>query len=168
LQRTADNLEIREVLARYCRGIDRGDLALVLSCFHENATEDHGHFKGACAEFYRIVIERLADRLTSVNLTSVSVEFAGQDIALSEAYHLDILREGPIDTIYAGRYLDRFERRQGEWRIATRIATADWWTRVPTNSLPLHDNLDPSVLNRGKRGLEDPYFPMRSAIFGGR
>jgi hypothetical protein len=166
LERAADTLEIREVLARYCRGIDRGDLDLVLSCFHEKATEDHGHFKGTVAEFYRIVITRLADRETSVHVTNLSVEFAGRDLALSEAYHVDILRERPIDTLFSGRYLDRFERRNGEWRIAARVATADWWTRVPINSLPLHDNLDPSVLNRGKRGSDDPYYAVRASIMG--
>jgi hypothetical protein len=166
LEQAADVLEIREVLARYCRGIDRGDLDLVLSCFHEDAVEDHGHFKGACADFYRIVIERLADRMTSVNISNVSVEFSGTDRALSEAYHFDILREGPMDTVFAGRYLDRFERRKGCWRIANRVATADWWTRVPVNSLPLHDNLDPSVLNRGRRGRADPYYSARSLFLG--
>jgi hypothetical protein len=137
----------------------------VLSCFHPKATEDHGHFKGACADFYRIVIDRLKDRETSVNITNLSVEFAAKDAAVTEAYHFDILREGPIDTVFAGRYIDRFERRNGEWRIAARVATADWWTRVPINSLPLHDNLDPSVLNRGRRGAEDPYYSARASLF---
>jgi len=98
--------------------------------------------------------------------TSSSLSAAGPQLSFTEAHHLDILREGPIDTICAGRYLDRFERRAGEWRIANRIANADWWTRAPINSLPLHDNLNPSVLNLGKRGQSDPYYSARAAIFG--
>jgi hypothetical protein len=34
---------------------------------------------------------------------------------------------GPRDVTTAGRYLDRFERRGGEWRIAERMVVHDWF-----------------------------------------
>ncbi|MDH4365910.1 MAG: nuclear transport factor 2 family protein, partial [Acidimicrobiia bacterium] len=38
--------EIREVLFRYCRGIDRLDFDLVESCYHPGAYDDHGTYQG--------------------------------------------------------------------------------------------------------------------------
>ncbi len=43
--------EIRDVLARYTRGIDRMDTELVLSCYHPNAYDDHGAFQGSAEDF---------------------------------------------------------------------------------------------------------------------
>ena len=38
--------EISELLHRYCRGIDRFDRDLVRSCYHDDADDDHGIFRG--------------------------------------------------------------------------------------------------------------------------
>ena len=37
LARLADRLEIRDVVYRYCRGIDRREYDLVRSCYHHDA-----------------------------------------------------------------------------------------------------------------------------------
>ena len=46
---TADTLldreAIREAMGRYCRGIDRLDVDLIRSAYHEDAFDDHGPFK---------------------------------------------------------------------------------------------------------------------------
>jgi SnoaL-like domain len=42
-------LDIHDVLARYCRGADRCDAALMQSCFHEDAVDEHGFFNGPAA-----------------------------------------------------------------------------------------------------------------------
>lgn len=39
-----DEKTIRELLARYCRGVDRCDSALIASCFHPDARDDHGNW----------------------------------------------------------------------------------------------------------------------------
>jgi hypothetical protein len=33
---------------------------------------------------------------------------------------------GYLEYILAGRYLDRMERRNGEWKIAHRVVACDW------------------------------------------
>ena len=33
--------------------------------------------------------------------------------------------------MYGGRYLDEFERREGEWRISKRTYILDWAKRFP-------------------------------------
>ena len=41
-----DREQIRDVIYRYARGVDRRDYELVRSCYHPNATDDHGSYKG--------------------------------------------------------------------------------------------------------------------------
>lgn len=41
-----DRSEIWQVLMNYCRGVDRLDRELLLSCYHPDATDDHGIFMG--------------------------------------------------------------------------------------------------------------------------
>ncbi|HEY4331768.1 MAG TPA: nuclear transport factor 2 family protein, partial [Ilumatobacteraceae bacterium] len=43
--------EIRAVIMRYCRGIDRRDYDLVRSCYHADATDEHGDFAGDVDDF---------------------------------------------------------------------------------------------------------------------
>ena len=52
---TVDDLlakeEIREVIFRYARGIDRMDFDLVTACYHADAYDDHGTFQGNVPDF---------------------------------------------------------------------------------------------------------------------
>jgi len=57
--------------------------------------------------------------------------------------------------IIAGRYVDRFELRNGEWRIAHRTGLYDWrefrevegvdLSQMPDGSRGFHDDRDPST-----------------------
>ena len=57
------------------------------------------------------------------------IEIEG-DVGWAESYlqaFKDFEREGKrYIRIRAGRYVDRFERRNGRWRIAERVLTDDW------------------------------------------
>jgi hypothetical protein len=64
--------------------------------------------------------------------------------------------------IAAGRYLDRFERRNGEWKIAHRQACYDWNSSVP--STDSWDRLAPGAWSFGERGEGDKSY----ANFAGR
>jgi SnoaL-like domain len=44
-QLTAER-DIRDVLDRYARAADRCDVALMKSCYHRDAIDDHGFFSG--------------------------------------------------------------------------------------------------------------------------
>lgn len=170
LERAADMVEIRNILTRYCHGIDRRDFDVVLSCYHADATKDHGDYRGITAcEFYPIVQSEFSDDLTAFHITNMSVEFADEDTALVEAYYFAIVRpgDGTIDTFMSGRYIDRFERRNNQWRIAHRVTTSDWWALVPRNQLHIPGGLEEKFI-KGTRGLDDPYFSAHAAIFGSR
>src|SRR5690606_13574077 len=59
LARVIDQQEITDVIHRYCRGIDRCDFDLVRSCYHPDAIDDHGDFRGGVDEFVAYVQQGL-------------------------------------------------------------------------------------------------------------
>ena len=80
--------EIRQVLARYCRGIDRLDLGLVRSCYHDDAVDEHGSFTGDPDEYVAWVGKLLARYAMTMHvLATTSIERTG-DVALVESYGL--------------------------------------------------------------------------------
>jgi hypothetical protein len=74
-----------------------------------------------------------------------------EDMAFGEiyfnAYHKTIVDGINTDVIIAGRYLDRYERRNGIWKISYRSEVNDWSKTEPTND-PYFDD---SECHRGKR-----------------
>jgi len=130
VQELLDKQALNDLLVRYCRGIDRLDKELVLSCFHDDAYDDHGDFKGPAKEFLDELWARSAGKATSFiehKLSNVSLEIDG-DTAYGESYLvMHQLRDGQLIEGY-GRFVDRFERRDGAWRIAHRRVVLEWAT----------------------------------------
>lgn len=125
--------EIRRVLVRYCRGIDRCDEALLLSVYHPGSQDDHGEFQGDGHDFVRWVIPILHERFAATmhDLGNVLIDFDGEtpDTARGEtyvvAYHVT-KGDAPSLVTVGARYLDRLDRRDGEWRISRRTVVIDW------------------------------------------
>jgi ketosteroid isomerase-like protein len=123
--------EIHEALMRYCRGIDRGDEHLVLSAFHEDARDNHtGVEELASARFPKsLALAKTTMKWTSHNICNELIQVHG-DVAYSESYLLAFHRfehEGrDLDWTLGARYVDRFEQRDGSWRIAHRTVVFDW------------------------------------------
>ena len=137
LSRLLDRNEIEEVVLRYCRGIDRRDFDLVRSCYHPDATDRHGSFDGG-VDAYLAWVERLTARyrFTMHFVGNVLVEFGPTpDVAACETYGVALHRAdepNPALNLATGfRYLDRFERRDGVFRIAAREAVGEWSMRLP-------------------------------------
>jgi len=162
LQSLADKQAIYEVVLRYCRGVDRLDMDLLRSCYHPGAVDHHTGFEGE-REAYVAWVEPLLRRLTSTQhmLGNHLVELDG-DLARSETYgtafHLaDPSIPGSESFTTGFRYVDRFERRDGEWRIAERFAVREW-TRPETDQRPRQ----PGEGTAGARDRTDPvYRPLR-------
>ncbi len=126
IQELIDQHQIKTVLYRYCRGIDRRDFAAVRACYHPDATDDHGNFVGGVEEFLGHVQVSLSRfRQTMHQIANVLIEIDG-DVAWSEAYVIAYHRlpasatKPERDFDVALRYIDRFERRDGHWAIASR------------------------------------------------
>lgn len=150
--------DIVATLYRLARGLDRRDKALLLSCFHEGATDDHAIFKGDAIEFCDWVIDTLGNyERTQHFISNISVVFDG-DKAASECYfyahHVMPGEDGNKDVIAAGRYLDRFEIRDGEWKIMHRKAVYDW-SRVEESKSGWEKPPVSDILPRGKPGKDD-------------
>jgi hypothetical protein len=131
LQRLLDEQSIRELLARYCRGVDRCDTELIASCFHPDACDDHGNWlargDGVAGHIVGLVKPGAARAMHFMG--NVLIEIEG-DIAYSEAYVLayrSFERDGQACTrTRALRFVDRHERREGVWRISERVAVDEW------------------------------------------
>jgi hypothetical protein len=125
-----DKQEIQETLLRYCRAIDRHDEELLRSVYHPGAIDNHGIQNGTASDFIAWAMRTLHpnDRTTHL-ISNVMIELHG-NTAHSECYFLTVVRrqiQGTfIDVTIAGRYLDLFERRGGQWKIARRQVVMDW------------------------------------------
>ncbi len=158
LERLADKLEITEVVARLARAIDRCDEDFLRDCFHPDATDDHGTFKGTAEDFIAWVIPVLKTMKRTQHMIGQSLVELNGDSAASEsyfvAYHTIGTPDGDIFMVAAGRYLDRFERRDGVWKISHRHAVYDWNRVGPsTDGWDRDDPENPSEY--GQRGHDD-------------
>ncbi len=131
LRMLLDKQEIHETLMRYCRGIDRRDEELLRSVYHPDAVDNHGQQNGKAEDFIAWAMKALnRDERTSHFIANELIDVRG-DIAYSESYFLGVHRRKEkdgtiIDLTFAGRYIDRFERREGAWKIAHRQVVIDW------------------------------------------
>jgi hypothetical protein len=133
LQRLLDRQAIVDCLHRYSRGLDRHDEELLASAFWEDALDHHGDFVGRPSEFvpWANALHESEWAGHTHFLDPGTIEIDG-DVAHSECYVLWVLRrkEGTELDLGGGRYVDRFERRNGEWRIAARELVVDWAGRA--------------------------------------
>ena len=139
LERVFARDEIREVLARYARGVDRADGPLLKSCYHPDAIEEHGgNYTGNAFDYVEGAIPRIRNMGKMQHLLgSTHIEFDG-DTAWVETYVWTFARfaaaaGGSVDTFTGGRLIDRFERRDGAWKIAHRRTVFDWNRDTPTH-----------------------------------
>ena len=131
VDRVVAESDIRDCLARYCRGIDRMDRDLLDSAYWADAYDDHDAWKGNAGAFIDWVLEALTHFDQSVHMLGQSLfEFPSADRASVETYLFNYLRQkvsgGANDILLCGRYLDVFERRDAEWRILHRRVATDW------------------------------------------
>lgn len=161
--------EIRDVLARYARGVDRADEAMLRSCYFEDSIEQHGpNYDGNAMEYITGAMERLKLMGDMAHyLCQSHIELDG-DTARVETYVLTFARfdgndevsggvDGKVDTMTGGRICDRFECRDGEWRIAHRRVAFDWNSDVPSTQswcLGMFDTSAPGF-HAGRKDRED-------------
>jgi hypothetical protein len=123
---------ITQVIHRVARGTDRLDHDLIVSGYWPDGFDDHNSFRGGPVEFADWVLTVLPHFATTHHfLGQTRIEVDG-DVAHTETYcnahHVSHPDEaGNVTDMAMGlRYVDRFERRDGEWRIAKRICAFDW------------------------------------------
>jgi SnoaL-like domain len=140
LDRLRSKQEIAEVIYKGSRASDRGDVELAESIFHPDGTDYRGVANGPAENTRNALRYWNADMAHHV-VTNILVEFESKDVAKVESYctathYVSAENDGKgRDEHIKTRYLDRFERRDGVWKIARRITIWEY-TRValPTQS----------------------------------
>jgi ketosteroid isomerase-like protein len=131
---------IRRVTAHYAHAIDRRAFHQLEACFHPDATYRFATIDGDWRDFVAAAQAILGPLgATHHQLGPNLIAADGADAADSEttftAYH-HVPAGAPADGVFPGtgrdyaviiygRYIDRFEQRKGQWRIARRTGVQD-------------------------------------------
>jgi hypothetical protein len=126
--------QIRQVALRYARGVDRLDVDLMKSAYWPDATDDHGRFVGYGWEFAERVVashKRWAATVHANMHHAIDIDPEGLT-ARGEIANITYLIPpgGGSWSVWLGRYLDRYDKRDGEWRIAHRICVHEATTTI--------------------------------------
>lgn len=128
-----DRQEIIDCLTRYPRAVDRLDADVYRSAFHVDALDYHGPDTLTPETFYEKFWSEDPPRPTAQHyLSNFTIEVEG-DVAHSECYGFAVNRFPGSDSLslWGGRYVDRLERRDGEWKVALRVVITEWLTESP-------------------------------------
>lgn len=158
--------DIKNVVLRYCRGVDRMDLAMVRSCYHPDADDHHGDFAGGVDEALGWVWEVLATYSSTVHLVAnmlVEIDADASGLARCESYgmalHFDGGEGGRRGQAIGFRWIDDLEQRAptdgaAEWRFSRRVATTEWIRRYADDEFtPIADRF-----LQGRRDRNDPVY----------
>ena len=156
LQAIADRQTITDLIYRYCRSMDRIDVELGYTLWHEDGIADYGTdvFQGSGKDFIDHTCAQHRRALAhSHQVTNIIVELDG-DRAGSESYVTANLRTMRGDKLMQisiwGRYIDRWSRRNGRWALDKRISVIDFDEIREVMPLSKH--------SRGSRDRDDPSY----------
>lgn len=168
--------QIRDVIARYARGVDRRDGALVRDCFHPGALTRYGVFDGDIDGFIPWVLAEMASYARTMHFQGTSIidwpddRSAGHAVVETYAITLHEKGDGDEGRSWVGgiRYVDRFKRRppsagsDAVWRIVERTVVGDWLRIDPDEN---HRRF-PKRVPSGQTGHDDPIFQKLAQAFG--
>lgn len=154
--------EIGERLHDYVRAMDRMDDELGFSVFHPDAPADYGAIYRGTGHGFVAFVHGAHERLLAHThqLGSVSIVVCGER-AVSEAYVTVQARRRADDGSLlelrsTGRYLDRWERRDGRWAISARQYVQELDDCWPT--------CRPGLETTGRRDRSDPSYALFASL----
>lgn len=178
--RLADRARIQDLMYRWCRALDRLDYDAMRRVFHPDAIDRHGMYEGGVDGLVAWLRERHRTIPFCMHaVTNMLIEFAGPDTALVETYCIALQRHTGVQSLAAiagarttaatggaevtayVRYVDRFERRSDEWRIAHRTVV---WDAVTTRDAPPGAAAFDERWTAGRRGQDDPIYAARAEV----
>ena len=126
-----------QLVARYCRAVDRRDEVLLASLWHPDARIQVGDFVGDPAAFMAFAqVIWAGSRRTFHAVCNRDFEIRG-DTAVGEIYVIGVAttpgEAGDQDGLSGGRYLDRYERRHGVWKFSARTFVFDFTLGWPAD-----------------------------------
>jgi hypothetical protein len=153
---------IRERLHDYVRAMDRMDDELGRSVFHADASADYGAiYQGTGHGFIDFVHAAHATMLAHTHqLGSIGIAVDGARAA-SEAYVTVTLRlRAPggqlLESRSCGRYLDRWEKRDGRWAISARRYVHEFDDLAPVTQA--------QYASEGRRERDDPSYSLFAGL----
>lgn len=161
-----DRQEIRDLIAAYCRGVDRADYALVRSVYAEDGVDHHTGFSGQADEYVAWLRVRTRAFTGMMHNLGTHTAHIDGDTAVAETYgtahHWGTPSGDPELNFTSGfRYLDRLVRTPAGWRITERFAVREW-TRSDAGLMRTPEGAGP----RGARGADDPLYTAGLATHG--
>ena len=178
MQRLIDTSAIEHTIRTYARALDRLDERLLRTVFHPGSK--HAHYfegpssdpslpskPGAPGDFVAFAMDVLRTHSrTHHQLGQMLIEFESDSVAFAETYFTAHHRMRPIgdklagaaacdtemDYFVGGRYIDRFEKRDGAWKITHRTGMTDWTRLEPPSSQGFGAIAETQI---GKRGRKD-------------
>lgn len=130
---------LHELCARYAMGVDRRDQALLASLWWPESTIDFGLFKGSGEEFASLICAPNPAVEISYHFASNELFELDGDRATGRSYVIGMSSlvgpDGKTDQMVGGRYLDRYERRNGVWKFVHRLFVLDWNVNQPGSAI---------------------------------
>jgi ketosteroid isomerase-like protein len=149
---------IEDSLKRFARAVDRQDWKLARELYHDDAFDDHGFFKGPPDAFLAHIAKLHVEQHHSMHFnTNVLIEFKSREHAFVETYVLVLQRFADKRVTASARYLDRFEKRGGAWRVAHRTLVFGDMVSEPMAEPPKF----PPEFTVQKHGMDDPLYSLR-------
>lgn len=136
---------IQRVILEYARGVDERDFARIRACFHEDARITYGERPAQSLDEAIAWLEQVVPAMHSlshyfghpiVDLGPGGAWARCQTWCINMVeYPRDDAGEGPQEVLGL-LYDDRFEYRQGAWRIAERRNRDEWRLRARSGEAP--------------------------------
>ena len=128
MQALLDRQAIHDCIKRTSRGNDRHDVDLIIGSYHPDGVHELGdrQIPGKDYGAHANHAHGTLFELTLHNVTMHACEIDG-DVAHAESYVIGLFADkgAEMSRILAGRYIDRLERRNGEWGMVLRRATVE-------------------------------------------
>ncbi|MEO3756844.1 nuclear transport factor 2 family protein [Mycobacterium sp. B14F4] len=163
-----DEYQLRKLVHAYCRAVDRGDIAQLKDLYHHDALDDHGGFSAGPADEFleQLAAARPYIRFMQHNITTMNFAISGT-VAEGEIYSIAVHTlagsDGDVDVVVGGRYLDRYEKRDGTWKFAQRTIVTDWALTNDPSSMNLSHPITRDT-PKGTLGSDDPSYRFFSLL----
>lgn len=156
---------IEELIYSYCIVGDRSDVAGLRALYHPDARDDHGTAANGPAENFLSLIEEAAAQRRfgkiSHNITNIVIRRDGnyaEAVSYVIAFHMLKDEAGaPFDYLFVGRYLDRVEKRDGEWKFLHRRVVSDMAYRTSPSMMHIDDPVNAGI-DHGSDSAADPMY----------
>ena len=158
-------VKIADTLTRYSRGIDRCDIDTLLAVFWPEGTCNYGTGVSNAHDWARNTVAALKGMLrTQHAISNLCIDLDGdkaQAETYCQAYHELDGPDGRTEMVVGGRYLDHLERRDGVWKILSRVYVMDW-NRNVASTCEWTTGIYATLNNRGAREPDDLLYKVLS------